>query len=163
MDHRRTENFYIIVPPGLEETCAAELNAIGMAPLHIDKGGIGCVGRLRELYLANLWLRTASRILVRFAEWRSRDFPDLYRKTSRLPWGRFIHPERSVAFRVACHGSRLKHSTRVAETLEHQLETALAALLSLVEPLLILLMGGMIGFVVLAVLLPIFQASQGLG
>ena len=52
---------------------------------------------------------------------------------------------------------------RVAETLEHQLETALTALLSLVEPLLILVMGGMVGFVVLAVLLPIFQASQGLG
>jgi len=52
---------------------------------------------------------------------------------------------------------------RVATTLEHQLETALTAMLSLVEPLLILVMGGLIGFVVLAVLLPIFQASQGLG
>ena len=125
MDHRRTENFYIIVSPGLEETCAAELNAIGIAPLHIDKGGIACIGRLRELYLANLWLRTASRILVRFAEWRSRDFPDLYRKTSRLPWGRFIHPETPVVVRVSCHGSRLKHSTRVAETLESALNRAL--------------------------------------
>ncbi len=52
---------------------------------------------------------------------------------------------------------------QVAATLEHQLETTLDAMLSLIEPLLILLMGGMIGFVVLAVLLPIFQASQGLG
>lgn len=52
---------------------------------------------------------------------------------------------------------------RVAQTLEHQLETALAAMLALVEPLLILVMGGLIGFVVLAVLLPIFQTSQGLG
>jgi len=52
---------------------------------------------------------------------------------------------------------------RVAETLEHQLDTALSAALSLVEPVLILVMGSTIGFVVLAVLLPIFQASQGLG
>lgn len=125
MDHRRTENFYIVVSPGLEDTCAAELNAIGIPPLRIDKGGIACTGRLRELYLANLWLRTASRVLVRFAECRSRDFPDLYRKTKRLPWGRFIHAETPVAFRVACHGSRLNHSTRVAETLESALNRAL--------------------------------------
>ena len=125
MDHRRTENFYIVVSPGLEDTCAAELNAIDIAPVRIDKGGIAWAGRLRELYLANLWLRTASRILVRFAECRSRDFPDLYRKTKRLPWGRFIDPETPVAFRVACHGSRLNHSTRVAETLEAALNRAL--------------------------------------
>jgi putative N6-adenine-specific DNA methylase len=125
MDHRRTENLYVIVSPGLEEVCAAELTAIGIAPLRIEKGGIACVGRLRELYLANLWLRTASRVLVRFAECRSRDFPDLYRKTKRLPWGRFINPGTSVTFRVACHGSRLNHSTRVAETLESALNRAL--------------------------------------
>jgi putative N6-adenine-specific DNA methylase len=125
MDHRRTENFYIIVSPGLEEVCAAELAAIDIAPLRIEKGGIACAGRLRELYLANLWLRAASRVLVRFAEFRSRDFPELYRKTKRLPWGRFIHPGTPATFRVTCHGSRLNHSTRVAETLESALNQAL--------------------------------------
>ena len=125
MDHRCIENFYIVVSPGLEKTCAAELTAIDMPPLKIDTGGIACAGRLRELYLANLWLRTASRILVRFAECRSRDFPDLYRKAQRLPWGRFIRPETPVAFRVTCHGSRLNHTTRVAETLESALNQAL--------------------------------------
>jgi len=125
MDHRRIENFYIIVSPGLEKTCATELTALEIAPLEIETGGIACAGRLRELYLASLWLRTASRILVRFAECRSRDFPDLYRKAQRLPWGRFIRPETPVAFRVTCHGSRLNHTTRVAETLESALNQAL--------------------------------------
>jgi general secretion pathway protein F len=36
-------------------------------------------------------------------------------------------------------------------------------MLALLEPLMILLMGGVVGFVVLAILLPIFQASQGFG
>ena len=125
MDHRRIENFYIIASPGLEKTCAAELTALEITPLEIETGGIACAGRLRELYLASLWLRTASRILVRFAECRSRDFPDLYRKTQRLPWGRFIRPETPVAFRVTCHGSRLNHTTRVAETLESAVNQAL--------------------------------------
>jgi len=42
-----------------------------------------------------------------------------------MPWGRFIRPETPVAFRVTCHGSRLNHTTRIAETLESALNQAL--------------------------------------
>ena len=125
MDHRSTEQLYAVVSPGLEDVCSAELPALGIAPQEVTVGGVAFEGRLRELYLANLWLRTASRILVRFAEFRSRDFPDLYRRTHRLPWGRFIQPEASVAFRVTCHASRLNHTSRIAETLESALNQAL--------------------------------------
>jgi putative N6-adenine-specific DNA methylase len=125
MDHRQTENFYIIVSPGLESVCAAELSALGTTPQEITVGGVTFSGRLRDLYHANLWLRTASRILVRFAEFQSRDFPGLYRRAQKLPWGRFIRPETSVAFRVTCHASRLNHTARIAETLESAANQAL--------------------------------------
>lgn len=52
---------------------------------------------------------------------------------------------------------------RVAENYEHQTDLAITGMLSLLEPLMILFMGGVVGFVVLAILLPIFQASQGFG
>lgn len=52
---------------------------------------------------------------------------------------------------------------RVAEAYEHQTELRIAGLLSLLEPLMILVMGAAVGFIVLAILLPIFQASQGMG
>ena len=52
---------------------------------------------------------------------------------------------------------------RVADTYEQQTELSISSLLSLLEPLMILIMGSIVGFVVLAVLLPIFQASQGFG
>ncbi|OQY17498.1 MAG: type II secretion system protein GspF, partial [Desulfobacteraceae bacterium 4572_35.1] len=52
---------------------------------------------------------------------------------------------------------------KVADNQDRQVEITLSGLLSLLEPLMILAMGGIIGFIVLAVLLPIFQASQGLG
>ncbi len=125
MDHRSTENLYAVVSPGLEKVCAAELSALEMVPQEIAVGGVAFTGQLRDIYRANLWLRTASRILVRFAEFRSRDFPDLYRRAHRLPWGRFIRPETSVAFRITCHSSRLNHTTRIAETLESALNQAL--------------------------------------
>lgn len=52
---------------------------------------------------------------------------------------------------------------KVAEIYEHQVQTRLNSLMALIEPLMILIMGTAVGFIVLAVLLPIFQASQGMG
>ncbi|HMB16307.1 MAG TPA: type II secretion system F family protein, partial [Pelovirga sp.] len=52
---------------------------------------------------------------------------------------------------------------RVADIYEHQVQTRLNGLMALLEPLMIIFMGGVVGFIVLAVLLPIFQASQGMG
>lgn len=50
---------------------------------------------------------------------------------------------------------------KVAETYEHQADMSVAGLLALLEPLTILVMGSVVGFVVLAILMPIFEASQG--
>lgn len=48
---------------------------------------------------------------------------------------------------------------RTADTLDFEVDNAMRRLTSLVEPLVVLLMGLFIGFVVLSILLPIFQAS----
>jgi general secretion pathway protein F len=52
---------------------------------------------------------------------------------------------------------------RVADSYEHQTDLSITGMLSLLEPLMILVMGCLVGFVVLAILLPIFEASQGFG
>ncbi len=52
---------------------------------------------------------------------------------------------------------------KVAEIYEHQVQSRLSSLMALIEPLMILVMGAAVGFIVLAVLLPVFQASQGMG
>ena len=51
---------------------------------------------------------------------------------------------------------------KVAEIYEHQVQTRLSGLMALMEPMMILVMGTVVGFIVLAILLPIFQASQGI-
>lgn len=48
---------------------------------------------------------------------------------------------------------------RAAEMYEDEIEAKLAVMASLIEPAMLLLMGGIMGFVVLAVLLPIFEMS----
>lgn len=49
---------------------------------------------------------------------------------------------------------------KIADGYEFEVENALAALTALVEPLLILCMGGVVGFIVMAILLPILELSQ---
>jgi general secretion pathway protein F len=49
---------------------------------------------------------------------------------------------------------------KIAETYESEVETKITTLTSLLEPVLILALGVMVGFVVLAVLLPIFEMSH---
>ena len=49
---------------------------------------------------------------------------------------------------------------RAAENQERELETITAAVLGLFEPVLILTMGGVVLFIVVAILLPIFELNQ---
>lgn len=48
---------------------------------------------------------------------------------------------------------------RTADTLDFEVDNSMRRMTSLVEPLVVLLMGGFVGFVVLSILLPIFKAS----
>lgn len=52
---------------------------------------------------------------------------------------------------------------KIAEAYEDEVETKIGALTSLLEPFLILVMGLLVGFIVLAILLPILQMSKLLG
>ncbi|MEJ2201166.1 MAG: THUMP domain-containing protein, partial [Desulfuromonadaceae bacterium] len=106
---KSVEKLFAVTAPGLEEICARELEALGMGKINLGAGGVEFTGGLREIYRSNLWLRSASRILVRLATFKSRDFPDLYGKSVRLPWGRFIPSEMGVQIRVSSQRSRLNH------------------------------------------------------
>jgi putative N6-adenine-specific DNA methylase len=117
--------YFAVTPPGFEDVCAAELRALDIAAPKVLAGGVEFSGGLHELYQANLWLRSASRVLVRVGEVTARDFPSLFKKLVRLPWGRFVKPGTDCRFRVTCHSSRLSHSGRVAETCRDAIAKAL--------------------------------------
>ncbi|MDA3903942.1 MAG: class I SAM-dependent RNA methyltransferase [Desulfuromusa sp.] len=116
---QKQKNLYFVVSaPGLENICAKELINLGIQPINIIRGGVEFEGGLQELYLANLWLRSASRILVRLGEVAARDFPILFQRLARLPWGRFVKPGQAYEIRVVSRGSRLIHTGRIAEVCE---------------------------------------------
>ncbi|MDE3171797.1 MAG: class I SAM-dependent RNA methyltransferase [Gemmatimonadota bacterium] len=108
---------------------AGELGALGETPT-IEEGGVAWAGDAASLCRANLWLRTASRVVVRAAHFRARTFYELERHARRIPWERFVAPGSEVRFRVTCRKSRLYHSDAVAQRLaaaiEHRLQAASA-------------------------------------
>jgi len=121
----RLFELFAMTAPGLEQACAAELDTLGMASIRVLSGGVEFRGPLRDLYRANLWLRIASRVLVRVGECRSRDFPSLYRQAGQMPWGRFIRPGTPLTVRVTSRRSRLTHTGRITATVEEAISRAL--------------------------------------
>ncbi|WP_457567175.1 THUMP domain-containing class I SAM-dependent RNA methyltransferase [Desulfurobacterium sp.] len=122
---------FAVSQPGIEEITCSELNNLGIEG-KVVPGGVEFKGGLRELYLSNLWLRTANRILVRVASFKVRSFSGLVRRVSKYPWEIYFPVSRKVKIRVTCKKSRLYHSSAVAERvwkgihrrLRHKLEHA---------------------------------------
>jgi putative N6-adenine-specific DNA methylase len=107
---------FAIAAPGLEQTVAAELGRLGIRAI-IQPGGVAWGGTLESVARANLWLRTASRVIVRVAEFHARSFPELERRARTLPWERFVPRGGAVRFRVTSRKSRLYHTGAIAERL----------------------------------------------
>lgn len=64
---------------------------------------------------ANLWLRTASRVLVRVGAFHARALGELERRASLLPWDQYLTRGRPVHLRVTSRKSRLYHQGAIAE------------------------------------------------
>jgi putative N6-adenine-specific DNA methylase len=116
---------FAVTAPGLEPLCAAELKALGVRPT-IEEGGVAWKGDLESVARANLWLRTASRVLVRVAEFTAKAFYELELHAKQIPWDRFVVPGSKVDFRVTCRKSKLYHSDAVAQRLATALQRRVA-------------------------------------
>ena len=127
---KKQSQFFIITAPGLEELCGTEAMALGLDEVRPSSGGVAFSGGLRELYAANLHLRTATRILVRLGDFKATDFPELFRKTLRLPWGSFLRQDMAIEIRATAHRSRLIHTGRIVETVNAAIDRALGRVAS---------------------------------
>jgi putative N6-adenine-specific DNA methylase len=106
-----------VCAPGLEALVRAELEALGVRPGRTIRGGVTFTATTRRLYAANVWLRTASRVLVRVAQFRAATFAALERHADEIDWSPWLGDGVRPAFRVASHASRLYHTGAIAERL----------------------------------------------
>jgi putative N6-adenine-specific DNA methylase len=108
------EQFFASTAKGVEEVLAAELVRIGCKDVNVGSGGVRFGGGMEACYRANLWLRTASRVLMPLAEFRCETPEDLYRGVRAIPWIKYLTPEMTLAVDCNLRDSALTHSGFVA-------------------------------------------------
>ncbi len=112
---------FAVAAPGIEPLVLAELQQLpGGAPAdaRVVDGGVEFSGDADTVWRANLWLRTATRIVARVGELEAREFSRLRRGAGTLPWERFISPGAPVEISASASRCRLYHTGAIGENLE---------------------------------------------
>jgi putative N6-adenine-specific DNA methylase len=102
--------YFVTCARGLEPVLARELAALGADPVEPGRGGVTFAGDSALLYRANLWLRTAVRVLrpVLDADVRSTD--ELYEAVRTIDWSEFMTPDHTLAVDANVRDSAITHS-----------------------------------------------------
>lgn len=75
---------------GLEAVAKRELMDLGYEDLVVENGKVTFKGTEEDIPKANLWLRTADRVLLKMGEFKAFTFDELFEKTKALPWDEWI-------------------------------------------------------------------------
>jgi len=124
---RRTLRWFAAAAPGVEPVLLREVEALPrVEDVHALVGGVEFSGALEVGMRANLWLRTASRVLLRVGRVEARDFAGLRRRVSRLPWRELVPDGAALCVKASAQRSRLFHTGAVEETVGLALADCLA-------------------------------------
>jgi len=78
-------------------------------------GGVRFEGTLQDCWKANLWLRTAVRVLLRLERFHAPDEDALYKEVASLDWAAHLSPGGTLWVDAQCRESNLDHSRYVAQ------------------------------------------------
>ena len=98
---------------GLEEVLAGELVALGANNVQLERRAVSFTGDLALLYKANLWLRTASRILKPIAAFKAKDADAVYEEVKKMDWERYMSLSTSFSIDSTVYSDSFKHSKYV--------------------------------------------------
>lgn len=107
-------NLFATCARGLEPILARELAGISAEQIQPGRGGVAFMGDLETVYRANLWLRTAVRVLrpVREAEVPNPDA--LYEFVRSVNWSELMTPDHTLAVDCNVRDSGITHSQYAA-------------------------------------------------
>lgn len=120
-------NLFLTCPPGLEPQLAEEAAEIGLPNPVIEPGGVATHGHWTAIYKANLWLRGATRVLIRVTTFRAMVLPQLDSRAAKVDWAALIGPDRPVRVEATCKSSRINHGGAVAGRLGAVIHAATGA------------------------------------
>ncbi len=101
-----TQTFIASAAFGLEGVAASELRHMHL-PVKAEAGGARFEGELIDAFRANLWLKTADRVLWLLHEGQAKTFEDLYQAVYRIPWERYMQKDAQILVSGKCVRSQL--------------------------------------------------------
>lgn len=75
---------------GIEAIAAKELKALGYEDLKLENGKVHFEGDEMDIAIANMWLRTADRVLIKVAEFKAESFEELFNRTEEIDWSAYV-------------------------------------------------------------------------
>ncbi len=86
------ESFEFICPChfGLEAVLKKEITEIGYTITSVEDGKVCFSGDVNAFARANIFLRTAERVLLKVGSFRAESFEDLFQGTKSIPWERYL-------------------------------------------------------------------------
>ncbi|SFK87611.1 putative N6-adenine-specific DNA methylase [Loktanella salsilacus] len=114
-------DIFVTAPPGLEPLLLAQVQAAGFAGAQAVPGGVSFPGGWPDVWRANVELRGAGRVLVRFGSFLAFHLAQLDKRSRKFPWTDTLRADVPVRVEVTCHKSKIYH----AGAAQQRIETAL--------------------------------------
>lgn len=109
--------FFLVALPGFESLVQAEVKDwFPEFETRLEHGGVTVSTSLGAGLAMNQALKIPTRILVRVAQFRVRDFPKLFHKVSNVPWRQWIDVKSDLEVQAATRSSRLRMKKRIETT-----------------------------------------------
>jgi putative N6-adenine-specific DNA methylase len=100
---------------GLEEILAEELRSLGAKNIRVQRRFVEFSGDQYIMYKANLWCRTAIRILKPIANFAIHKEKDLYNEIKKIRWDQYITTKSTIAIDSFVRNSIFTHSLYVSQ------------------------------------------------
>lgn len=94
-------------PMGLEAIVAREVRELGYDDVKVENGKVLFRADKSAIARANLWLRTADRVLVKMGEFPAKTFDELFEGVKALPWADWIPEDAEFPVEGRSHKSQL--------------------------------------------------------
>ena len=106
---------FIKTLPGIEKILSREVKKLGGRDVKEVTRGVEVTGDIGFVYKANLWLRTALRILVQLKRFQVRDEDHLYKVIKKIPWEEYFDVNKTIAVDATVFSDRFRNSLYVAQ------------------------------------------------
>ena len=98
---------------GLEEVLAGELVELGANNVQLERRAVSFTGDKRLLYMANFFLRTASRVLVPILTFKAKDADEVYENVKAIDWSKYMTLQTGFQIDATVYSETFRHSRYV--------------------------------------------------